>query len=216
MDARGSLPAGGSITMRDTAVYSLARIRLPPNANETATAHATAIRRHRVRNRSSGGSKPLSASDITFIRAPGKAAQELRIGILQPYRHIRLTLERDGYAFEKDRLFLSGVLQSGSYGATGNTRGFDSSAARRLPDPNHRLHHHSKLPEASAGGIARRPMPGGVVGYRPHDPRDGADRARGEGAPSRSAGDPGRMASVAVAGSDAGRRMRGRSRARTG
>src|SRR5713226_2108821 len=89
MDARGSLPAGGSITMRDTAVYSLVRIRLTAKDNDTATPHATAIRRHRIRNRSSAGSKPLSASDITFIRAPGK-----------PYSHIRLTLEKDGHAFE--------------------------------------------------------------------------------------------------------------------
>ena len=68
--ARGSLSAGGSITMRDTAVYSLVSARLTPRTSITDTAQAATIIGQRTRSRSRAGSKAVSTSSIYSFRTP--------------------------------------------------------------------------------------------------------------------------------------------------
>src|SRR5438067_4350965 len=106
---RESLPAGGSITMRETAVYCLTTIKLTSRAIPAATPQVTVTIRHRARSRSITGSKPLSTSDICLILEHRQVGgQRLTAQNLQRKQPVGFKLERGWlYRCVRKRSFFS-------------------------------------------------------------------------------------------------------------
>src|ERR1039457_5565380 len=117
------------------------------------------------------GMGPYAVVDTLFTFSPHPAAPG---GII--------LVEERRHASKKGSVLLPGFFQPGSNGATGDSGRLHALAERRVSRNQHRLHHHAAFPGEGDRRTLRRHLPSRIAGHRAPDPRDRANRPRGEAA----------------------------------